>query len=310
VLQVIGLYLLVWILLFFSVGRGIVYTIKPNAGSAQAQQLVPDRAANAYAHSDVARGSSSRDSLPISDPPHAPPGAKGSRGCLWCLRRAADGVWGLADRNLVCILIALGIGCIGPLKAELEEGGLRWMGSVWDQLGKTNVVLSTMLLGSALQPDARVAIRALCAWVGRDTRSGRRSNPVSGKRGPSLRAAGAAAELGQCKVGSGAATGSEAPGVRLSSAALEPHLSAGLPVARSPPELPPDELQSDGSTVSSPPVGQQRLRIALATILLKLVVMPAICIPLQVRRAAVFFFGGAACAHQARKQWKTDLTLR
>jgi hypothetical protein len=249
---------------------------------------------------------SNRHSLPVSNLWRSTSGAKGSRHRLRCLCRAVKGVLSSADRNLVCILIAVGIGCIGPLKAELQTGGLRWMGSVWDQLGKTNVVLSTILLGSALQPNARLATRSVCAWFKRSARGERRPHRINVSRRQSLRSAGGAAELGQYKVGSGASAESEAHGARSSSATLEIGLPAGSCQAAvgSPPGRPSDLLQDNGSTPLSPRIRQQRLRITLAAILLKLVVMPAICIPLQVRHAAC-----TACSGHSKRasRWRSNM---
>eukprot|EP00962_Isochrysis_galbana_P021945 scaffold6503_cov115-Isochrysis_galbana.AAC.1 len=263
--------------------------------SVTGQELMPGRAdPETCSENDVARGSGSRDFLPVSNAPRATSGATGSRGSLRCMRRAADGVWTIADRNLVCILIALGIGCISPLKAELQEGGLRWMGSVWDQLGKTNVVLSTILLGSALQPDARIATHSVVAWFQRW-----RSCRFYAERRQNLRSAGSAAERRQCKVRSGASARLEAQDVRSSSAAVESGLSAGSRhgAVGSPPVLQSDESPADGLTSSSPQTSQLRLRISVATVLLKLIVMPAICIPLQVRRVGVFEAQRASTVH-------------
>ena len=65
--------------------------------------------------------------------------AKSGSGAL--LRRALsacnDGqrlrglLWRMMDRTWICVLLAIAIGCIQPLRDVFENGALRWVGDSW-----------------------------------------------------------------------------------------------------------------------------------------------------------------------------------
>ena len=288
--QVIGLYLLAWILLFFSVGRAISSTLRPSDSSSDDAGVTLTK--GPQGRDSDADTVATTDSLPEGESrlspraAHAPPAAPPSAPCApsppgragrW-LRRARGVVWGVADRNLVCMLLAVAIGCIPPLKVELQGGGLKWVGSVWSQLGKTNVVLSTILLGSALQPDARLAVRALVAWVRRHTCSGRRAWRSHSGGGRRMRTC--ASGVGNTGCGAGVAA------VRLSGVIVDRAGGAGPLPSGAPLRAQPEGVAEGSAPASSAASVRLRFRVAAATILIKLVLMPAICIPLQVRSAA------------------------
>lgn len=37
----------------------------------------------------------------------------------------------MVDRTWVCVLLAIAIGCIEPLRDVFESGALRWVGDSW-----------------------------------------------------------------------------------------------------------------------------------------------------------------------------------
>ena len=241
------------------------------------------------------------DRLPISEASRSPPALSKERGILGKLQSAPAWAWNVADRNVICILAAVGIGCVDPLKAQLQDGVLRWIGSVWSQLGNANIVLSTILLGSALQPESRLAIRALHSRL----RGIKQQHSERAKQENTQRTHSTAPED---RDGNTTANIVAAPCTNPSFRAMDEHG-----------DLRPEEVHwpqhqvhsSEDELLSPSPARGElpRLRIAVAIILLKLIVMPAICIPVQVwRKASMPYtrwyrsvdYGGAIspCRHQ------------
>ena len=133
---VIGLYLGAWCLLFFGFGQRYLQ------GAAEAAR---DDARTAAALTP-----------PASEPAGArfPPG-RWRKALLWCGRD-------LVDRNTVCTAVAVGLGCIPPLRSVLSDGGaLRWLAGAWDSLGAAAVTLSIVVLGASLQQPLSALLHTL-----------------------------------------------------------------------------------------------------------------------------------------------------
>ena len=135
------MYLFAWIVIFFAVAQPVAQALDSTSSSCCARRgrtRLADDSARASARAGFgldAPGSRAGSAGDAAD--GAADGACGDavggadRGAALTLFRAARvAVWAMADRNLVCMLIAAGIGCWPALQAELREGGLRWVNSL------------------------------------------------------------------------------------------------------------------------------------------------------------------------------------
>ena len=132
-LGIVGLYLGCWCICFF--GVGLPY-LKAAASASNGSTTVAAAAAAESASGD----------MPTPVPPATSFGRQ--RPSYLQPRRLLLLV---ADRNLVCTLVAIGIGCTRPLRDMLSTGGLRWLAGGWELLGRSGVVISSVVLGAALQ---------------------------------------------------------------------------------------------------------------------------------------------------------------
>lgn len=136
---------------------------------------------------------------------------------------------------------------------------------MWSDLGQANVVLSTLLLGSALQPDLSRAVLGLAAHTRRLCRFPRQSRCQV----QALAAAGGRAA---------AALPRESPRQSPKQGGATRSMEGGEDGPGEAPEDGPGEAPEGGADDGS---GQGRAAIAGAVIAIKLLLMPVVCIPLH-----------------------------
>lgn len=135
----VGLYLTVWFLLFFSLGTAYLsratrahYSEKPLKSSTleASSKALPLHLQDVNANDSAA--------------PTASPQSFGR--CVSCILGLRH-----TNRIIACMLLSLGLGAWEPAREALgETGPLNWLGFTIESLGQTGVVVGTIILGASL----------------------------------------------------------------------------------------------------------------------------------------------------------------
>lgn len=227
---IIGLYLGVWCLLFFGFGQR--YLIHAAGGVAPPKESASNAAATASA------------------------GAA-------CWRRTCHLLGDLVDRNTVCTVVAILLGCTPPLRWVLSGGPLRWVSGAWDQIGGAGVTLSIAILGASLQPTLQRSLPRCCRGgreQAHETRTSTRTSTAAAQAGGAAGGAEVESRKEKAEAEDGVAVAAVLPAVVLAVATDAPAASS---VAGS--------ADEDARSAR---------RMVLASALVKLVLVPAVSIPL------------------------------
>ena len=209
----------------------------------------------------------------------------------------------MTDRTWVCVLLGIGLGCISPLRDVFESGALRWVGNSWKLLGRAAVVLATMVLGASLAQAGKQRMdEQIAACAGKEgarkqlpwwVRSVQSIQQISRRMNDAIDSMTAGAANQPSKAQN---EPSKVDETAQTAAPLTPPVASPL-LAASPLPPPPDpifslaleeestEVRSEGERAASPRLSAHA-KLVLASALLKLVLLPSICMPLTQLAAA------------------------
>lgn len=301
---IIALYLAMWSLIFFSGGKalaqGVTATEKTNRNHLHVLHLAEAAKQASESGGAAWRGADALRPQPESAHTESQEGAQAGGSRARKIRRL---LWRMTDRTWVCVLLGIGLGCISPLRDVFESGALRWVGNSWKLLGRAAVVLATMVLGASLAQAGKQRMDeqiAACAgeegarkplpwWV----RSVQSIQQISRRMNDAIDSMTAGAANQPSKAQN---EPSKVDKTAQTAAPLTPPVASPF-LAASPLPPPPDpifslaleeestEVRSEGERAASPRLSAHA-KLVLASALLKLVLLPSICMPLTQLAAA------------------------
>ena len=264
---IIGMYALVWSISLLSLGQRYALTMREDS----AQPPKP------------------------ADPP--PTEATEATGGMRALGRRALSLAQRVEPAIAMSFVGIGIGCIPPLKSVLggsngNEGALRFLGSGTYRVGRSGITVSTVILGGSLALGARARSQAARQ---------RRREAEAEAQGQGQQQGGGDDEPAPAANGAVASGAVDVEAVRCADVdastrstfgALRASLSRRLrPQPRAPPLSKPADLTGGGgggffepSVRRLPPRhadgGGVMVRLTIAAIVIKLMIVPAIVLPL------------------------------
>jgi len=137
---VVAMYSVIWFVFAFAFGR-------PYARACLAPPP-PTTPAKGVVWPPTALDATGRALVTSAERRRGMPTTQSKDGWLACCTSLAAST---ADPVIICVLIAMGIGCVAPVKRALLEGGaLDWLGDAWTSLGQCGSILNITLLGASL----------------------------------------------------------------------------------------------------------------------------------------------------------------